>query len=39
VALATPLATARYSTSVLEREKTVYRLADQETRLSPRNTT
>jgi hypothetical protein len=38
VASATPLATARYSASTLERETTVYRLADQDTRLSPRNT-
>jgi hypothetical protein len=37
-ASATPLATARYSASALERETTVCRLADQETRLSPRNT-
>jgi hypothetical protein len=36
--LATPLATARYSTSALEREATGCRLAAQETRLAPRNT-
>jgi hypothetical protein len=28
----------RYPASTLERETTVYRLADQETKLSPRNT-
>ena len=37
-ASATPLATARYSASALERETTGYRLDDQETRLPPRNT-
>jgi hypothetical protein len=37
-ASATPLATARYSASALERETTGCRLADQETRLAPRNT-
>jgi hypothetical protein len=37
-ASATPLAMARYSASALEREMTVCRLADQETRLSPRST-
>jgi hypothetical protein len=34
-----PLATAWYSTSVLERETTGCRLAAQEMRLAPRNTT
>jgi hypothetical protein len=38
-AFATPLATARYSTSVLERETTGCRLVAQETRLASRNTT
>jgi hypothetical protein len=38
VASATPLATAWYSASALDRETTVCRLADQDTRLSPRNT-
>ena len=33
---ATPLATARYSASALERETTGCRLDDQETRLPPR---
>jgi hypothetical protein len=37
-ASATPLATARYSASALERETTGCRLAAQETRLAPRNT-
>jgi hypothetical protein len=35
---ATQLATARYSASALERETVDWRLEDQETRLSPRNT-
>jgi hypothetical protein len=35
---ATPLATARYSALALERETMVCHLADQETKLSPRNT-
>jgi hypothetical protein len=39
MASATPLVMARYSTLVLKREMIVCRLADQETRLSPRNTT
>ena len=34
----TPLATARYSASALERETTGCRLDDQETRLPPRKT-
>ena len=38
-ASATPLATARYSASALERKTTDYRLDDQETRLPPRKTT
>jgi hypothetical protein len=38
VASAMPLATTRYSASVLEREMTVCHLADQETELSPRTT-
>ena len=38
-ASATPLATARYSASALERETTGCRLAAQETRLSSKNTT
>jgi DNA-binding response OmpR family regulator len=38
VASATPLATARYSASTLEREMMVCRLVDQETKLSARNT-
>jgi hypothetical protein len=38
VASVTLLATAQYSASALERETTVCRLADQETKLSPRNT-
>ena len=37
-ASATPLATARYSASALERETTGCRLDDQETRLPPRKT-
>ena len=37
-ASATPLATARYSASALEREITGCRLDDQETRLPPRKT-
>jgi hypothetical protein len=37
VTSATPLATTRYSASALERKTTVCRLADQETRLSPRS--
>ena len=36
--LTTPLATARYSASALERETTGCRLDDQETRLPPRKT-
>ena len=32
------LATPRYSTSALDRETTVYRLADQETSVSLKNT-
>jgi hypothetical protein len=35
---ATPLATARYSASALERETTGCRLEDQETRMSPSKT-
>jgi len=35
---ATPLATARYSASALERETTGYHLDDQEMRLPPRKT-
>jgi hypothetical protein len=35
----TPLAMARYSASRLERETTVWCFADQDTKLSPRNTT
>jgi hypothetical protein len=38
VASATPLATARYSASALDLETVFWRLEDQETRLSPRNT-
>ena len=37
-ASATPLATARYSASALERETTGCRLDDQETRWPPRKT-
>ena len=37
-ASATPLATARYSASALERKTTGCRLNDQETRLPPRKT-
>jgi hypothetical protein len=38
VTSAMPLATARYSASVLDRETTVCRLANQDTRLFSRNT-
>jgi hypoxanthine phosphoribosyltransferase len=38
VASATPLATVQYSASALDRETAFYRLTDQDTRLSPRNT-
>jgi hypothetical protein len=38
VASATPLAMVWYSASALERETTVCRLADQDTKLSSRNT-
>jgi hypothetical protein len=37
VASATSFATAQYSASALEQETMIYRLADQETKLSPRN--
>jgi hypothetical protein len=39
VASATSFATAQYSASALEQEMMIYRLADQETKLSPRNIT
>jgi hypothetical protein len=35
---ATPLAMTWYSASAMEREMTVYHLADQDTKLAPRNT-